>query len=83
MICPFPGITYQTPGWVWLTEQNPPSPVPELVAFTVVPDSVWPQEINVELHTKSFAGAAGAAQVKQAIDDVPHEDAVPQALFVL
>jgi hypothetical protein len=44
---------------------------------------VWPQVIGVELHTKSFDGAAGAEQVKQEIDDVPQFIAVPQVLFVL
>jgi hypothetical protein len=48
----------------WLVPQVMNSPVPEFVAFTVVPASVAPQVIAVALQTKSFAGGTIAdAQV--------------------
>jgi hypothetical protein len=40
MICPFPVTEYHTPGIVCTVVQVPFSPVPEFVAFTVVPDNV-------------------------------------------
>ena len=42
---------------------SPPSPVPALFAFTVVPLNAAPHVIAVAEHTRSFAGAAGGAQL--------------------
>ena len=53
------------------------------MALTVVPEIIWPQDIDVALQTKSFAGAVGAEQVTQVTVDVPHEEAVPQLEFAL
>jgi hypothetical protein len=65
IICPEPGITYQTPGIVWAVPQVAFSPVPEFVALIVVPANVAPQVIEVALQTKSLAGGTtGAEQVK-------------------
>jgi hypothetical protein len=53
----------------WLVPQVKNSPVPEFVAFTVVPASVAPQVIAVALQTKSLAGGTTAeAQVNDKLN---------------
>ena len=57
-------MVYHTPGCDWDTVQVMFSPVPELVAFTVVPLTVDPQVTATALHIKSLAGgAAGVVNV--------------------